>query len=346
MKVLLIFPSIYSVDKTFKRAFEDNGCTVHTYDYRKHVRPLYEKIENKKLKISHNWRKKWEDYYFKKINQLHLNYFFNIKPDIVLIYNNEMLLPETVKEFKKSSKIFFFLGDSPFYSPTSKYNLNLLFMADQVLCPDTGWQQQLKILGLDNTRHFVITSGMEENYKKNVTKDELEKYGSDIVFIGGNVDNSWGYKKSLFLNSFTRLDFKLYGPPSWNKWFDFFPDLKKCLVPHKNGRLSFELVNTIMNCCKIYPVDVNPGLINGPHLRVYECINSGILPLVEYRKDLDIIFNGVDIPVIKNYKNAEKSAKKYLEDESLRVKTIEVLIKYMSDNLSPRLAIQKLIASI
>ncbi len=334
MKVLLLFPSIYSVDKTFKQGFEENGCSVETFDYRKHTRSIYEKIENKKLKLSNSLRNRWDDFYFKTINQAHLDRFKTVQPDLVLIYNNEMLLPETVKKFRETSKVVFFLGDSPYYSPTSKYNLQLLFDADAVLCPDTGWIEQLEMLGLDNLHHFVVTTGMEENFVKQPTQEELQKYGCDVVFIGGNVNSSWGYKRALFLNQFADMNFKLYGPPSWRNWFTYFPKLEKCLVPHTKGRLSFEEVNTIMNCAKIYPVDVNPGLVNGPHLRMYECFASGVLPLSEYRKDLDIIFKDIKLPVIHNYRDVEKITYSYVANDAERNKIIQMAILHIKKNYS------------
>ena len=33
MKIILIFPGMYSLDKTLMQGFEQNNCTVETFDY-------------------------------------------------------------------------------------------------------------------------------------------------------------------------------------------------------------------------------------------------------------------------------------------------------------------------
>jgi hypothetical protein len=340
MKVLLVFPEFYSIAQTFQQGFESNGCEVRLHDYRTHVLPLFNKLEAKKLKLSYNWRLKWENYHLNIINKKNLELFYDFKPDLVLVYNNEMLLPETIIKFKEKSKVFFFLGDNPYYSNiTNKYNLALLFLADQVFAPDTYWIKQLKLIGLSNIHFFISSSADGYNYKKENRKEEMMQYTSDIVFIGGNYSNSSGYKRSLFLSKFSSFDLKIYGDKGWNLWLEIFPELKPKLVLHA-GRLNFELVNTIMNCSKIYPVDANPGILNGIHVRVFDCIQSGILPLVEYREDVDFVFKDLDIPIIYNYLDSKAIAQKYLNDESLRLKIISSLRDYILHNYSPKKAIE------
>ena len=73
------------------------------------------------------------------------------------------------------------------------------------------------------------------------------------------------------------LDLKIYGM-GWEMWFDYFPKLEEKYVELKKP-LSFEEVNIITNCGKIYPIDANPGLLNGIHIRIFDTIGSGILPI-------------------------------------------------------------------
>lgn len=42
------------------------------------------------------------------------------------------------------------LGDNPLYTPTSIYNLHILFSADYVICPDSMWRDQLTQMGVKN----------------------------------------------------------------------------------------------------------------------------------------------------------------------------------------------------
>ncbi|GAJ18159.1 unnamed protein product, partial [marine sediment metagenome] len=86
------------------------------------------------------------------------------------------------------------------------------------------------------------------------------------------------------------------------------------------------------------PVDANPGLVNGIHIRVFDCIGSGIFPLVEYQKDLDIVFKNVELPVIKNYKDAEKTAKYYIINDEKREKINIELKQYVDSHFTPEKA--------
>jgi spore maturation protein CgeB len=343
MKLLLIFPSFYSLEKTFRKGFEDNGWEVFHFDYRQHVKPLYEKIEAKKLKLSRNWRNKWEDYYLNKINEEHIQYYRAVEPDLVFIYNNEMLLPKTIKLFKEKSKIFFFLGDSPFYSvSTNRYNLALLSLADKIFAPDTFWIKQLEQIGFENCHFFISASNASSNFSFKASEALKDDFNSDVVFIGRNYADSWGYKRSLFLNSFANLNLKIYGDKSWKSWVDFFPNLKDKIV-YQDSRLDFNTVNAIMNCSKVYPVDSNPGILNGLHVRVFDCIQSGILPIVEYRTDIELVFKGINIPIIKKYRESETIAKKFIYNDNQRNDTLKSLQQYIDSNYSPQKSIYQII---
>src|ERR1043165_2248822 len=80
------------------------------------------------------------------------------------------------------------------------------------------------------------------------------------------------------------------------------------------GHMSDIDLNIFMNCSKIVPVDANPGIINGVHIRAFDCLASGTLPLVEYRKDLDSIFKGIDVPFIKNYNDIKDLCNEFLNN--------------------------------
>ena len=96
-------------------------------------------------------------------------------------------------------------------------------------------------------------------------------------------------------------------------------------------------------CAKVYPVDANPAVLNGIHLRMFDCIAMGVLPLVEYRKDLDTFFKEVNLPLIKNYQDAEGLAKKFISNDSLREKTLKELFDYTRVRFSPDIVFGKIL---
>jgi len=255
-------------------------------------------------------------------------------PDIVFIYNNQGLHPEVLKKFKKSSKIVFFLGDSPYYSHTNDYNLQILFEANLIISPDSQWIDQLKILGLKDI--VLDFPGYNPNvYFKFLPSDEdMNRYSADIIFLGRCYSDSWGYKRVLFLNYFKDFDIRIYASGhGWDKWLDYFPELRSKMLVHDRHDQHFN--NLIANCAKIYPVDANPGTLAGIHMRVFDCIGSCILPLVEFRKDLESVFPNGEIPIIRDYRDIPGLCKHYLNNETERILTISKLHKRVCENYLP-----------
>lgn len=332
---MLICPEYYLIDKIFLDGFRSNGCEVVLHNYRNDNSDFFERINSNKSRFPYCIRSKWEKYYLKIINEKHLSEFYRINPDLVMIYNNEMLLPGTLNKFKKNSKVFLFLGDNPFYSQsTNKHNLTLISLADKVFSPDTYWIGQLEQLGFTNIYYFVSSVSERAEHESETTNNRKIKYASDIVYIGRNYPHSWGYKRTLFLSKFADFDLKIYGDKSWDQWLELFPELQEKILKH-HKRLSNDNVRQIMISSRIYPVDSNPGIFNGLHLRIFECIENGILPVVEYRKDIELVFKDIEIPVVYNYNECKSVAKKFLEDDNKRLSVLKGLKEHVVKRYSP-----------
>jgi spore maturation protein CgeB len=254
-----------------------------------------------------------------------------------------MINVETIKKIKQQNiKIAFYLGDNPLYTFTNSNNLSILFHSDLTICPDSFWLQQLSDIGVMNLIHHYLGYDKSQNYVIN----EDKVYSSDLMFIGRSHPNSWGYKRMLFLDQFNELDMKIYANSnSWDYWINDFPKLKD-KITLLSGRISHEEVNKLCNATKIYPVDSNPGLINGVHLRVFECIGSGILPIIEYKKDLDLIFKGIELPVIKQYGEGAELAKYYLENEDKRLSKIKELQAYVNENYDTKTKVNEILEKL
>ena len=253
-----------------------------------------------------------------------------------------MLLPETLRVIKNTAKVFFFLGDSPFYTPTNDHFLADLFYADAIFCPDSFWVEQFEMIGLKTAHFFLLGINPLMNFVTDVSASDREKWAADLLFVGNEKATTWGYKRALFLNQFCDLDIKIYTSPPFARRLAEFPGLKG-KTSYRGKRISHEQLNTMLNCCKLYPVDANPGLINGIHARVFECIASGILPLVEYRKDLDTAFGGVDLPVITSYSSAKGVAEMYLDDDQLRSRVMDELRQFANERYHPAVTIKQML---
>jgi hypothetical protein len=264
-------------------------------------------------------RNVWEKKLLKEVNDKLLSSFFSYKPDLVFVYNSEYLLPETCGKIKKSARLVFFMGDSPFFTPINPYYLACLPYADLILSPDSFWLFQLNTLGIQKTSFFI--PGLDvSSYHTIDDKYSLESVECrDVLYTGASYVNSWGYKKALLMSKFTRFDFRIYGNSSWQRWFRFFPDLETHYT--QTGYIPTDQLNKMFNKTKLMPVDGNPAILNGFHLRLFEALGAGVLPLTEYRKDVEeLLFKDsrLMVPLIKDYTQAGTLAEYYLKNENER----------------------------
>ncbi|MGC9375622.1 MAG: glycosyltransferase family protein [Bacteroidales bacterium] len=326
MKAYILISQKYSFAKTFEQIFRKTGFETRSLDYRSQISPIKSKINTQIFRLPHRYRQKWNNYFLKKINNWYIKQFRETKPDLLFIYNNEMLLPETLLWLKKQkTKIVFFLGDNPLYTHTNSYNLTILQYADLILVPDTFWEFQIKKMGIDNAIHFLTPLPTDEYHP--VESANTKKYEKDVFYLGMSYKDSWGYKKARFLSYFTEFDLKIIGNDAWERWFKFYPELKSKFELQK-GFMPTKELNQRYNAAKIIPVDGNPGIFNGIHARVTEALAAGTLPLMEYNNDMDFIFEGVnDLPAVKDYRQIPEMAKWYIEHNQARKAKVEEMTK-------------------
>jgi len=346
MKILLLFPSAYTLHKTISNGLQKLGYTVYHHDYRNYLKSWQNQMNIQIYRLPYTYRNKWENYFLSLINRKHLEIFKRENPDIVFIYNNEMLLPDTISYFKKChAKIIFIMGDSPYYTPTNRYYMALLFLADLIISPDSFWAEQLKLLGINKV--VIDFPGFDEtllNYRE-PTDAERTKYNLDVLFVGTNYVDGWGFKRTLFLSKFAQFNLKIFGNNKWLRWLEFFPELKPKFELLKK-RLSLETLIIMSKCAKVYPVDANPAILHGVHLRIFDCIAMGVLPIVEYRKDHNVFFKGVELPLIRNYEEAAMVAQNYIEKDDIRENTLKSLTEYIQEKFSSGVVLQRLLDKI
>lgn len=285
-------------------------------------------------RFSYGIRNRWDAWFLKLANEYIINEVSRYKPGLVMVYNSEFLLPETCLKIRQTAKLVFFLGDSPFYTPQNDYYLACLSHADLVLVPDTFWMAQLNTMGLDSTLHFI--PGIDETVYHRLSEDEAAgEEETDILYAGTSYKNSWGYRKAALMSSLSSFNTRIYGNDAWERWFPFFPDLKPLF--RRSDYIPSEKLNRMFNRTKIIPVDGNPSIINGAHLRLLEALAAGTLPLIEYRKDVaDEIFrdSGINLPVIRSYKEAPNVAKYWLTNDAERIETVRSMRAFFDGKYS------------
>lgn len=342
-KALLIIPEMYSIKNVVRQGLEELGYDVRSIDYRKILRKniLIAKLHTVLMFGRDKFPGKQ-----KKVNRYFIKEFNQYTPDIVIAYNDELLLPPTIDFFGQSAKIIFLLGDNPLtLSPPNRYNVDLLFKADIVVCADSTWKRQLERIGLDNIIYDYV-SYVPTLYVNDTNTNQQERK-HDILFVGRTYGTAWGYKRCLFLNQFTDLNIDIYGTGAhWPKWYKMFPKIEKRMIKYSKKKIPFTELKSLMHSYKIFPVDINPGIISGTHLRVFECIAAGILPLIEHTEDLDYIFKDISLPIITNYSKCKQVALEYLNDDEKRIETLRIAREFLNDNYSPSVVIQRIMNKV
>jgi glycosyltransferase involved in cell wall biosynthesis len=334
-RALLLCPGKYSLFDSLYDILSVLAEEVTACDIMSVVKKRDDKINSQIFRFPNTIRGKWETYFMIKINRLLLDIVRESDPDLIFVYNSVFLLPETCSEISKKSKLVFFMGDSPFYTPHNNYYLSCLTYADLILSPDTFWNQQLNTLGLAKTMYFIPGPEGNSYFKIENLQRNPEDEESDILYVGSCYLNSWGYKKALLMSKFTGFNFKLFGNRAWKRWFAYFPELETVymesdFIPQGN-------LNRMFNLTKIIPVDGNPGIINGFHLRLFEALGAGALPLTEYRYDVEnVLFKNHKgkLPVIKDYSMATDLASYFLNNEKERKEIVSGMYKYIMNEYS------------
>lgn len=345
MKCLLLAPLQYPFIHSIIAGIKAQGIDLRSEDFPSFHSPRANKIFNNYTSLPRKLRNLWEEPYVRKTNERYLEIFREFRPDLVLIYNNQLILPATLEEMRKKAKIAFMLGDNPLYTPTSIYNLHILYQADYVISPDTMWRDQLSKLGIRNVVFDCFGFNSELYYPMEVPKELRDQYRSDLIYVGSASKTNWGYKRALFLNLFRDFDLRAYISGSgMERWLEFFPDVRKRIISHDRFDAAFN--NLVYNCSKIAPVEQVPSLFHGIHVRVFDILGAGILPLCEESADLEQVFEGIDIPLIRDYREGPELAAWWLANDEKRNECVAQMRARATEQFEPSRVIQRMVGRV
>lgn len=332
---LLLCSDRHSLYFSLSEILKEMSAEVKGYDIGGRISKADSFMQAQSLRMPYGLRSRWEKYFQQKLNRTLTEFIDNYKPQLVVVYNSEFLLPETCAEIKKKARLIFYLADSPFYTPQNNFYLTALSYADLILSPDSFWSKQLNTIGLQNTLYF-IPGPDERYYHRFEDQDELaDTPETEMIYVGSSYFNSWGYKKALLMSKFVNYDFHLYGNSMWKRWFRYFPELKPRFT--EAGFIPVDTMNKMFNRTRLIPVDGNPGILNGFHLRVFEALSAGALPLIEERADVEGILLKecrAKVPLIRDYNQASAMAAYYLKNENERSETAGELLSFIRNRYS------------
>jgi hypothetical protein len=317
MKCLLLAPLRYPFVAAIRKGLEGAGWEVHAADF-PDLNPHYaNRLYDTFSSLPRTVRRHWEDPYVQRTNAAYLRTFMRLRPDLVFIYNDQLLLPATVELFAEKARVAFFLGDNPLYTPTNIHNLHILYRAHYIIAPDTLWRDQLRRMGIDTVVFDHFGFDEEVYHPMEPTAADRAALGADLVYIGSGSKTNWGYKRARFLHLFAHMDLKAWiSGGGIDRWYPLFPGLEQRVIAHQRFDAGFN--NRVYNCGKVAPVELVPSLFHGIHVRVFDTLGAGILPLCEDSADLRTLFAGLDPPMITDYRGAAELAAHWIADDRAR----------------------------
>jgi spore maturation protein CgeB len=343
MKIVLLFSyQSHSVYRIFKKTLEAQDHDVH-WLYQTYSRTQKDQTLYKLSKFLPGGREAFLAKERSAQNQHMIDRIEELKPDLVLSYNDAGLYPDMIRKIKSMSTFAMFLADNPFYSFYKKDFLDLVLEADYVFTPDTGCKEQLSMLGIGHVHYSNLGMNPDLFFKIDKRDDLPADFKHDILYLGSlhNLD-AWALKRALMLESLSDLDLSAFGNRTWTRILDAHPALKEKFTVLAKP-MSHDELNQRMNCCKIYPVDAHPGILSGIHARVFDAISAGILPVAEYRSDMDIVFDKVKLPVFRTYDELRSLTQAFIVDDKGRETLIKELYDFTVENYSSDMCIKQML---
>ncbi len=239
-----------------------------------------------------------------------------VKPDLVFALAQAPLSDGCLKRFKdyKIPTAFWFVEDfrlmdywqrvAPFYDYFFTIQRGKFF-------------DKLKEIGVRNFSYLPMAASLDVHERLDLTREELDTYGSDISFVGAGY-----YNRRNFLKGLLDFDLKIWG----TEW-DMNSPLRKC-IQRSGERVETEETVKIFNATKVninlhsstYHEGVNPyGDFVNP--RTFEIAACEGFQLVDHRSEMAELFRiGEEMVCFEDLNDMRHKIKYYLDNPEERYK--------------------------
>lgn len=284
--VLIIGPNYFNFLTATENAFERLGWSTAVESYDNPIHP-YTNLMKWRWKLSRHrdllQKKSRNDY-----NAYILERFHVIKPEMVFIMNGDILEPETLDCFRKSSKVALWLFDSRGKLPLSVGHVDHV---DAMFCYE---EEDVKQYDIEGKRAYFLPQACDtETYKPLGLKRDI-----DILFVGNLF---FSPKRQLVakavVDSFPDRNIQIYG--IYKPWYKGL--LKWLLREHrsvyKNHNVSPQQANVLYNRARIVLNIHQEQQKNGANPRVFEICGSGAYQLCDGNPYIDNLFKNGEIGI-------------------------------------------------
>lgn len=302
--VLIIGPSFFYFNQSIADAFEELGFKTEVVSFDEPVHPfhwrnaLMHKFSPRKEKLKEKSRKLF--------NVSIRNTFDRVRPDLVFIYNGDILEPDTINYFKESAKVAIWMLDGLSRHPRSEA---LAPLVDAYFCFE---QEDVASLQQKGIKAYFLPQACDTRiyHPLDLPKD------IDILFVGA----LYGYPKRIeylkeAVDHFPDKKIEIYGvykPIYKNPWKWLFRE-KRAI--YKNKNVSPSEVNRLYNRAKICLNIHHEQSANGANPKVFEIAGAGAFQLVDWNPYIESLFPEDMVATFQTKEELLLNIEKYLQEE-------------------------------
>lgn len=301
-KVLILGPSFFGYNYSIQRAFQAQGYHTSVIEYDEPVHPfnLKNMIWHKLFPRSKKLREKSRAAF----NAFVLNAYETYQPDLVFIYNGDILEKETIRLFRKKSKVAVWMLDGVFRHPDS---IAIAPEVDVYFCFEQSDVDKLTPLGIN-------ACFLPQGYDPTVYFPMETEKDIDILFVGALYQYPKRIRLLKLLVDAMGDDYiiRVYG-----KYKPFVKDPVKWLFRERrdiflNKNVPSEIVNSLYNRAKICINIHHEQSVNGANPKVFEICGSAAFQMVDYKQYIAEIFSRGEVTLYTSDDDFIQKVRQYI----------------------------------
>lgn len=286
-KVLIIGPSFFGYNQSFQQSFQQLGFETKVISFDEPIHPftLKNALLNKLFPGNKRLQKKSRLAFNREVVQLHAQF----KPDLVFIYNGDILNIDTIFQLKKISRIAIWMLDGAFLHPRS---IALAPYVNAYFCFEKSDVEQLIKMGIPA---YFLPQGYDPAVYFPIENNQQKEI--DILFVG----TLYRYPERIRLlnklvdelgEAYTIKIFGRYKPFLKNpiKWL-----FRKNRATFLNKNIAPEQVNNLYNKANVCINIHHQQTQNGANPKVFEICGSGTFQIVDYNPYIASIYQNNEV---------------------------------------------------
>lgn len=329
MKVLLAAPTdkitLGVIGQYCKKALLDMGHEVEVFDFRK--RPygqgrLLSLVRSAAKRVMSFPVSLYEIPILKplvdhSVNRRLLELAANYRPDLLLVLFGENISPETVLKIKDrfGATTVNWMHDTLLLPPCLDLLKATYSCYDHIFIVDSGESPKKFGLVRDNIHTLPLACEPSVHKRLDLSKEEIEKYGSDVSFLGTMIP-----RREKILESIGDMDLRI-----WGRWSKKSPTLERCYREQDvYGAQAVKVYNASKIVLDIHGLYGEEEEIFNVTPRVFEVPASGGFLLTNYIPQLEEFYKvGEEIAAYKNLEEMRELLQYYLSHDEERQKMAE-----------------------